>query len=348
MRREAAGRRGVRRVLVSASLVLGLVVTSSCALLDRVTGSTIDTSLAIPHQAVLAENPFTRGQPVFVSTQSRAAKAAEKLRADRGPHDHAAQIVARISEFPTAFWLLPEVQGPGSVKGKIAKVVNESLKEPKLSIWAIYGIPQRDCSQYSAGGLEPDKYVAWVKEIADALQYGLSIVVMEPDALPLSAECGDQAQRLDLIAQGVKALHDAGVTVYIDIGHAGWLSPGVAADLLKRAGVQYARGFAVNVSNYRSVTEAARYSETVVTALGGSHGYVIDTSRNGRPTNDEQWCNVRGMAMGLTPAAAADGRHDANIWIKPPGESDGECNGGPRAGECWTEYALELAVSAGW
>jgi endoglucanase len=32
--------------------------------------------------------------------------------------------------------------------------------------------------------------------------------------------------------------------------------------------------------------------------------------------------------------------------VKPPGESDGECNGGPAAGRWWPEYALGLAQRA--
>jgi endoglucanase len=31
-----------------------------------------------------------------------------------------------------------------------------------------------------------------------------------------------------------------------------------------------------------------------------------------------------------------------NLWIKPPGESDGPCNGGPAAGAWWPDAAIEL------
>ena len=33
---------------------------------------------------------------------------------------------------------------------------------------------------------------------------------------------------------------------------------------------------------------------------------------------------------------------DTNLWIKPPGESDGPCNGGPAAGVWWPAAAREL------
>ncbi|MFI2791482.1 glycoside hydrolase family 6 protein, partial [Kitasatospora sp. NPDC018614] len=39
----------------------------------------------------------------------------------------------------------------------------------------------------------------------------------------------------------------------------------------------------------------------------------------------------------------ADPLVDAYLWIKRPGESDGTCKGGPKAGQWWETYALELA-----
>ncbi|HVG45729.1 MAG TPA: glycoside hydrolase family 6 protein, partial [Longimicrobium sp.] len=37
---------------------------------------------------------------------------------------------------------------------------------------------------------------------------------------------------------------------------------------------------------------------------------------------------------------------DAYLGVKMPGQSDGTCNGGPRAGEWWADYALELSRAA--
>lgn len=51
-------------------------------------------------------------------------------------------------------------------------------------------------------------------------------------------------------------------------------------------------------------------------------------------------------ARGDATAATADPLADAYLWIKPPGESDGACNGGPEAGAWWPEYALGLAQRA--
>ncbi|GFH79734.1 hypothetical protein Sgou_44040 [Streptomyces gougerotii] len=80
--------------------------------------------------------------------------------------------------------------------------------------------------------------------------------------------------------------------------------------------------------------------------------FVVDTSRNGNgPFTDgdpaERWCNPPGRALGEAPTTrTGDDLVDAYLWIKRPGESDGECKGGPKAGQWWPEYALGLAKAA--
>jgi endoglucanase len=57
----------------------------------------------------------------------------------------------------------------------------------------------------------------------------------------------------------------------------------------------------------------------------------------------------RGTRPGLGCATrdADDPAVDALLWAKPPGESDGACNGGPPAGRWWAEQAIELVENAG-
>jgi endoglucanase len=85
--------------------------------------------------------------------------------------------------------------------------------------------------------------------------------------------------------------------------------------------------------------------------VGGKH-FVIDTSRNGNGPYTQgdpaqRWCNPPGRALGETPTTkTADPLVDAYLWIKRPGESDGTCKGGPKAGEWWASYALALAENS--
>ncbi|MEX5300212.1 glycoside hydrolase family 6 protein [Kocuria sp. CPCC 205292] len=97
--------------------------------------------------------------------------------------------------------------------------------------------------------------------------------------------------------------------------------------------------------------------------------FVIDTSRNGRGAwtpeqsypDPQEWCNPPGRGLGRTPTADTGNElADAFLWIKIPGESDGECHRGlgagatdpawgighPPAGAWFPEQALDLIRNA--
>ncbi|QFZ23215.1 glycoside hydrolase family 6 protein [Saccharothrix syringae] len=141
---------------------------------------------------------------------------------------------------------------------------------------------------------------------------------------------------------------------------------------LLQGGVTRADGFALNTSNYRFtadlVTYGTRVSKCIYLRVRGAAScpadaeldalrvreskmthFVLDTSRNGRghytPGEGEtDWCNPPGRGLGERPTAHTRiPLVDAFLWIKRPGESDGECQGGPPAGQWWPEQALELA-----
>jgi len=103
-----------------------------------------------------------------------------------------------------------------------------------------------------------------------------------------------------------------------------------------------------------------------VTVAPTAH-FVVDTSRNGlgpwtppagTPTGDPQlWCNPPGRGLGATPTTVTGiPLLDARVWVKTPGESDGECyrwtpgpldpvrgRRDPAAGQWFPDQALELA-----
>ena len=151
-----------------------------------------------------------------------------------------------------------------------------------------------------------------------------------------------QKDRLALLADAVQVLKAQRAAVYIDAGHAKWRSPDVMATRLRAANIATADGFSLNVSNYINNPENIAFGEKLSRLVGGKH-YIIDTSRNGRGTTS-QWCNPRGQALGVVPTTnTGHPLVDAYLWIKHPGESDGDCNGGPSAGTWWTSYAVTLA-----
>jgi endoglucanase len=172
------------------------------------------------------------------------------------------------------------------------------------------------------------------------------LVILEPDALA-GMDClpaPAREERVDLIRGGVQALARQGAFVYIDAGHAQWHPPDEMAKRLTQSGIATASGFSLNVSNVQSTPANVTYGEQVSRLVGGKH-FIIDTSRNGIPGSDpKQWCNPRGRALGVAPTTnTGHPLIDAFLWVKPPGESDGTCGGGPAAGSWWSTYALELS-----
>ncbi|HSK60648.1 MAG TPA: glycoside hydrolase family 6 protein, partial [Actinomycetospora sp.] len=179
-----------------------------------------------------------------------------------------------------------------------------------------------------------------------------AVIVLEPDALPQTlTNCegeGEQEGREQLLAEAVRTLSGAGGEVYIDAGNPRFVADvGQLADGLRTSGVGEAAGFALNVSNFMTTEEVQAYGDRVSDAVGGAR-YVIDTSRNGRGAYDgpEQptWCNPPGRALGTPPTRETGSpRVAAFLWVKEPGDSDGDCRGAPTAGEFWPQYALDLA-----
>ncbi|MEG9225096.1 glycoside hydrolase family 6 protein [Aeromicrobium sp. Sec7.5] len=278
------------------------------------------------------DNPFV-GRDLFVWTGSAAAEAAAEATGED------AEALRGLADTPTAVWLTPEAHGPGDVGAFVEQLV--SAADDRAVVLVVYGITDRDCvGEESAGGLEPALYGAWIRAIAGALS-GTVAIVLEPDALATVEECADPDERYLLLRDAAAELRDD-ATVYVDAGHANWIDPEVMAERLRRAGVEQTRGFSVNVANFQADADELAYAERIREDLSDAH-YVVDSGRNGAGSTDD-WCNPPGRALGVPPAVVDDeSALDARLWIKPPGESDGRCNGGPEAGEFWVERALELA-----
>jgi endoglucanase len=112
------------------------------------------------------------------------------------------------------------------------------------------------------------------------------------------------------------------------------------------------------------------YAANLGAAVPTTH-FVIDTSRNGQgrwippadapPGDPQDWCNPPDRGLGVRPTASTGNPLvDAYLWVKIPGESDGQCNRwsppgspdpvrgvmDPPAGQWFPEMALELARNA--
>ena len=290
--------------------------------------------------------PPARGTKIVASDLSKATDAATRA-ADGSPEQAAARY---LSEQPTAVWLTPEGDPVDVVGERIAGLAAEARDQSARVAVVVYGLPERDCGGHSAGGLEGDAYLEWTRAIGDALREAADtspIVILEPDSLALAPECGNVDERVEQLSAAVEALAAESTWIYVDGGHSNWLAPAEMADLIGRVdrasrgdGGRGIRGFVTNVSNFEATDDEVDYAHDVASRLDDLYA-IIDTGRNGAGSNGE-WCNPPGRLVGEPGGTIGDDVVDTNLWVKPPGESDGDCNGGPAAGQWWPEAAVEL------
>jgi hypothetical protein len=141
----------------------------------------------------------------------------------------------------------------------------------------------------------------WYRNMAAGIGNARALVIVQVD-LPFARTIPSTApERIDTYAARVLS---AGrhTTVYIDGGTAGWLTPRNAALLLIRNGIRYARGFALNDTDYDPTSTEDVFGAEVVTALAQlgvkNKHFIVDTDENGTPYKPDQ---VPGRNINLVP-----------------------------------------------
>jgi endoglucanase len=346
-----------------------------------------------------------------------------------------------------AVWLTSGT--PKEVRKQVKQTVQKAHAKHQVPVFVAYDLPFRDCGQYSAGGaLNTAEYEAWIDGVAAGIGDSKALLLLEPDGLgiiPYNTDINGGAEwcQPDLTGTGLtpaeanaarytqlnyavdKLEAQPNVSVYLDGTHSNWLGVGDISQRLAKAGVDRARGFFLNASNYELTSHLEKYGTWVSKCLwfasstSGSWGsghydwcasqyypasagdfstwglsdqwyannvenqswvpypgdtglkhFVVDTSRNGQGpwtpeagkySGDPQtWCNPPGRGVGIAPTTeTGNALIDAFLWVKVPGESDGQCTRGtagpadpewgitdPVAGEWFPEMALQLAQNA--
>ncbi|MBD7958834.1 glycoside hydrolase family 6 protein [Microbacterium sp. Sa4CUA7] len=320
-----------RRLVIALLAIAGVVVLAALI--------TVATLITRGVQALMLQPPGVE-TTIVAANDSTAARAA----ADAAASAEARAAAAYLADQPTAYWLTPERDPIGDVWGRIAHLAEQARDQDAALAVVVYGLPGRDCGNFSSGGLDEADYATWTGEIGEALANARDlqrIVVLEPDSLALAPECGNLPDRTRQLTTAVEALSGSDAWIYLDGGHSTWHEPGTMAGIIAQTGLlDRVRGFATNVSNYNHAAAEFDYAHAVAAALGGGHA-LIDTSRSGAGSGGV-WCNARNRLVGEPGGTFGDEVVDTNLWIKPPGESDGSCNGGPAAGAWWPDAAIEL------
>ncbi|MEU1508320.1 glycoside hydrolase family 6 protein [Kitasatospora sp. NPDC005748] len=275
------------------------------------------------------------------------SSAQRWVNANRGD-GRAAAIQASIANVPSARWFGNWSGAVGTATGDYTRAAAAAGKLPVL---VAYDIPDRDiCAGQSGGGAgSAAEYRTWIAAFAAGIGNRPAAVVLEPDSLG-DESCMSQAQisERNALLSGAVAQFNAkapNTLLYLDAGNPAWLSAETMARHLAAAGVAGAHGFSLNVSNYLTTAQNVAYGNAVNAALKSTKGFtkpfVVDTSRNGNGS-DGAWCNPAGRRIG-TPTGWGGGA-EMLLWIKVPGESDGNCGvgTGSTAGQFLPEVAYKM------
>jgi len=288
--------------------------------------------------------PIAQTHGIYVDPNSNAAIWAR----NNGGDGRAARIQSDIASKPMARWF---GNWNSDIASAVSSYVSAAAAANKLPVLVAYNIPGRDCGSHSGGGAgTPDAYRAWFYDFVSGLGNRPAIVLIEPDALA-QLDCmpsdSDRRTRLELLRYATEQLRDRAPNTwaYMDGGNARWIAPDTMAQRLQSVGTGNIRGFVANISNFYPTAETLTYGNAVNAALSSRYGYtkafVVDTSRNGNGTNGE-WCNPGGRKLG-TPSQAGGGA-EMLVWVKAPGNSDGQCGIAPGvpAGQFDPEIAWRL------
>lgn len=303
----------------------------------------------VPAPAPVSGNPLA-SRHLAVSAGSSAQQEADRVRSTNPARARGLDYIAAQS---TATWW-GDWNPMGTVRSSVAQ--DEAAAHGATPIYVVYDIMQRDGAGYSAGGAANlADYRAWIDQFVAGVGSHPAAVVLEPDAVNdlYSMTGAARADRITALRYALTTLKAHGIPAYLDAGGPSIHAPDIAAGLLTEAGVDLAQGFSVNVSNFQSTTDDVTWGKAVSARVRGKH-FVVDTGRNGNgatpASQDAQyWCNPPGRALGHTPTASTgDASVDAFLWIKQPGESDGQCRGFASAGTFSADYAYGLyAAMAG-
>jgi endoglucanase len=284
-------------------------------------------------------SPLAQTSGLYVDPQSEPVYWVGK----NGGDSRRSVIKAGIADRPIARWF----NGDGADASDARDYVSAASRARKLPVLVFYHLPERGC-QPGEGAASTAAYRAWIDAMVASIGTRPAVVVLEPDALS-QVDClssSAQSTRLSLFSYAVDRLRSSAPNTwtYLDAGHDDWTPAATMAKRLKAAGIEHARGFALNVSNYQSTARNVSYAQAVNAALGSAKHFVIDTSRNGNPLNGDDWCNPTGQRIGAAPRVGGAAGLDLQLWVKPPGESDGDCGigAGTTAGEFSPTIALKL------
>ncbi|MFE3644876.1 glycoside hydrolase family 6 protein [Streptomyces sp. NPDC059169] len=229
-----------------------------------------------------------------------------------------------------------------NIQADVDAYVTAAAGTGKLPILAAYNMHWRDSGGQSSGGAPtPDAYRTWIDAFAAGIGDRPALVIVEPDSLAQAEYLPTEQARTDryaLLSYAAQSLAARPlVRAYLDGANATWIKPADMAARLIKGGIGTAKGFAVGVANFDATDISCGYGTQITAALTaqGIAGtkFVVDTARNGNGAMDDNgqhvdYCNPAGRRLGV-PASIGVGGAEYLLWVKFPGDSDGQCGIAP-------------------
>jgi endoglucanase len=142
---------------------------------------------------------------------------------------------------------------------------------------------------------------AWYRNMAAGIGSARALVIEQVD-MPVALKISSTApEQVDTYAAQVLSANPH-TTVYIDAGTFGWTSATQDAVLLIGNGIRYARGFALDDTDYDPTATEDEFGARVIAALAklgvrGKH-FIVNTDENGQPYKPYQ---VKGKGINDAP-----------------------------------------------
>ncbi|KAL4145067.1 hypothetical protein PRNP1_012741 [Phytophthora ramorum] len=267
-----------------------------------------------------------------------------------------------VAKQQVAQWYTDRVSDAAALaKSIVLPKCNAESQDSSPPTIVVYGLPQKDCAHgFSSAGSNADTnaYRAFLQQLVDSVGDRQVVYILEPDAIGLLADegsCGHAKGYAENLGVAMDILsQNANAEIYLDVGYWTLSTDEQAAAVAKVVNAvdpdRRCKGISLNTSNYRSNAEMAATCERFVKASGKNYKCIVDTSRNMVDPTSTEWCNSNWAGIGELPTTNTGSNYVSRyVWVKPPGESDGQCTGeadqalrGPNAGDFFPDHFVQL------
>jgi endoglucanase len=237
------------------------------------------------------------------------------------------KLLAKIALAPKAKWYgqwIPTRQVTAKVRDHVR---NAQAGDPEalvqMTVFRLKPWEEDACKRLPTRKEQKD-YKRWIDAFAAGVGDAHVALVLQPDGpFALCAPRGSQlpSQLIGYASHVFSALPNT--SVYIDAGASDWLrnDPTKALRILLPAGIDTARGFALNSTHYASTSAEIAFGTAVVQALAeagyADKHFVVNTAANGAPFNGYDYkgpnfdnaatCKTKGqracVTLGIPPTA---------------------------------------------